>query len=165
MVDIAAERYDIGVRWGDQVAQDMIAVRLTGDVRMMIVGAPTYFERRPVPATPQDLLKHNCITLRLASSGGIYAWELRNGDRDVQARVNGQATFNSAYQIVNAALSGVGLAFIPADLAEPHVLDGRLVSVMENWCPTFPGLHAYYLSRRHSSRAFSLVIDAIRYQP
>jgi DNA-binding transcriptional LysR family regulator len=165
MVDIAAERYDIGVRWGDQVAQDMIAVRLTGDVRMMIVGAPSYFERRPVPASPQDLLKHNCITLRLASSGGIYAWELRNGDRDVQARVNGQATFNSAYQIVNAALSGVGLAFIPADLAEPHVLDGRLVSVMENWCPTFPGLHAYYLSRRHSSRAFSLVIDAIRYQP
>jgi DNA-binding transcriptional LysR family regulator len=165
MVDIAAERYDIGVRWGDQVAQDMIAVRLTPDVRMMIVGAPAYFDRRPVPASPQDLLKHNCITLRLASAGGIYAWELRNGDRDIQARVNGQVTFNSAYPILDAALSGIGLAFVPADLAERHVLQGRLVSVMESWCPTFPGLHAYYLSRRHSSRAFALVIDAIRYQP
>jgi DNA-binding transcriptional LysR family regulator len=164
MVDIAAERYDIGVRWGDQVQQDMIAVRLTPDVRMMIVGAPSYFERRPLPTSPQDLLKHNCITLRLASSGGVYAWELRNGDRDLQARVSGQATFNSAYQMLNAALSGIGLAFIPADLAEPHVGGGRLLSVMESWCPTFPGLHAYYLSRRHSSRAFALVIEAIRYQ-
>jgi DNA-binding transcriptional LysR family regulator len=165
MVDIAAERFDIGVRWGDQVAQDMIAVRLTADVRMVIVAAPGYFDHRPVPTSPQELLKHNCITLRLASSGGIYAWELRNGERDVQARVNGQVTFNSAYQVLNAALSGSGLAFIPADLAEPHLLEGRLLSVMENWCPTFPGLHAYYLSRRHSSRAFTLVIDAIRYQP
>jgi DNA-binding transcriptional LysR family regulator len=165
MVDIAAERFDIGVRWGDQVAQDMIAVRLTADVRMMIVATPGYFDRRPVPTSPQDLLKHNCITLRLASSGGIYAWELRNGERDVQARVNGQVTFNSAYQILNAALSGTGLAFIPADLAGPHVLEGRLLSVMESWCPTFPGLHAYYLSHRHSSRAFALVIDAIRLQP
>jgi DNA-binding transcriptional LysR family regulator len=164
MVDIAAERYDIGVRWGDQVAQDMIAVRLTADVRMMIVGAAGYFDRHPAPTSPQDLLKHNCITLRLASSGGLYAWELRNADRDVQARVSGQVTFNSAYQMLNAALSGIGLAFIPADLAEPHVREGRLQSVMESWCPTFPGLHAYYSGRRHSSRVLSLVIDAIRYQ-
>jgi DNA-binding transcriptional LysR family regulator len=163
MVDIAADRYDIGVRWGDQVEKDMIAVRLTPDVQMMIVGAPSYFERRPVPTSPQDLLKHNCITLRLASSGGLYAWELRNGDREMQARVSGQLTFTSAYQMLNAALSGMGLAFIPADLAEHGLRDGRLRSVMEDWCPTFPGLHAYYLSRRQSSRALALVIDAIRY--
>lgn len=163
MVDIAAEQYDIGVRYGDQVEQDMIAVRLTPDVRLMIVGAPSYFAHRPTPQTPQDLLKHNCITLRLASKGGVYAWELRDADRDIQARVTGQVTCTGAYQMVNAALSGIGLAFVTADLAEEHVKEGRLISVMENWCSTFPGLHAYYSSRHHSSRAFSLVIDAIRY--
>jgi DNA-binding transcriptional LysR family regulator len=163
MVDIAAERFDIGVRWGDQVEQDMIAVRLTADMRLMIVGAPSYFATRPVPASPQDLLKHNCITLRLASSGGLYAWELRQGEREVQAKVSGQATFTSVYQMINAAIGGAGLAFVTADVAEPHVRAGRLVSVMEDWCPSFPGAHAYYSSRRHPSRAFELVIDALRY--
>jgi DNA-binding transcriptional LysR family regulator len=164
MVDIAAERYDIGVRWGDQVEQDMVAVRLTPDVPTMIVGSPSYFEMHPVPTSPQDLLKHNCITLRLSGSGGLYAWELRNADHALQARVSGQVTFNGAYQMLNAALSGCGLAFVTADLAEPHVRAGRLRSVMENWCPAFSGLHAYYPSRRHSSRALALVIDAIRYK-
>jgi DNA-binding transcriptional LysR family regulator len=164
MVDIAAERYDIGVRWGDQVEKDMIAVRLTPDVRMMIVGSPGYFDWRPVPGSPQELMKHNCITLRLSSSGGIYAWELHNAGRNLQVRVRGQATFNSAYQMLNAAVSGCGLAFVPEDLAGAHVREGRLRSVMEDWCPTFPGLHAYYPSRRHTSRALALVIDAIRYQ-
>jgi DNA-binding transcriptional LysR family regulator len=164
MVDIAAERYDIGVRHGDQVEKDMIAVRLTADVRMMIVGAPGYFGTRPLPTTPQELQKHNCITLRLASSGGIYAWELRDAGRDVEVRVRGQATFNSAYQILNAALSGCGVAFVPEEMAGIHVREGRLLSVMEDWCPSFPGLHAYYPSRRHSSRALALVIDAIRYK-
>lgn len=164
MVDVAAERFDIGVRFGDQVEKDMVAVRLTPDVQMMIVGSPGYFETHRVPTSPQDLLKHNCITLRLSSSGGIYAWELRNGDRELEARVSGQATFNSAYQMLNAALSGCGLAFVPEEMAGPHVREGRLLSVMENWCPAFPGLHAYYPSRRHSSRALALVIDAIRYR-
>lgn len=164
MVDIAAERFDIGVRYGDQVEKDMVAVRLTLDVPMAIVGSPGYFEKRPIPASPQDLMKHNCITLRLSSSGGLYAWELRNGDRDIEVRVKGQVTFNSAYQLLNAALSGSGLAFIPEELAAPHVQAGRLLSVMKNWCPAFPGLHAYYPSRRHSSRALALVIDAIRYR-
>jgi DNA-binding transcriptional LysR family regulator len=162
IVDIAAERYDIGVRFGDQVEKDMIAVRLTADVRMMIVGSPSYFGVRPLPTSAQDLQKHNCITLRLSGSGGIYAWELRNAGRNVEIRVRGQATFNSAYQILNAALSGCGLAFVPEDLAGIHVRAGRLLSVMEDWCPSFPGLHAYYPSRRHSSRALRLVIDAIR---
>ncbi|MDB5798843.1 MAG: LysR family transcriptional regulator [Paucimonas sp.] len=162
MVDIAAEAYDIGVRWGDQVQQDMVAVRLTPDVRMMIVAAPSYFDAHPTPAAPPDLLKHNCITLRLAG-GGLYAWELRRENDDVQARVTGQATFNGAYQIVGAALSGSGLAFVPEDMVQAHIEAGRLISVMADWCPWFPGLHAYYPSRRHSSRALALVIEAIRY--
>jgi DNA-binding transcriptional LysR family regulator len=165
MVDIAAERYDIGVRFGDQVDKDMIAVRLTPDVRMMIVGSPAYFQTRRVPDSVQELQKHNCIELRLSSSGGIYAWELRDGERDIEVRVRGQVTFNSAYQMLGAALSGCGLAYVTADMAAQHVREGRLVSVMEDWCPTFPGLHAYYPSRRNSSRALGLVIDAIRYKP
>lgn len=162
MVDIAAERYDIGVRWGDQVEKDMIAVRLTPDMRTMIVGAPAYFAHRRLPASPQDLSKHNCVGLRLASAGGVYAWELRHEGRDLEMRPRGQLIFNSAYQMLGAALSGCGLAFVTEDLAGPHVRAGRLVSVMEDWCPSFPGLHAYYPSRRHSSRALALVIDAIR---
>jgi DNA-binding transcriptional LysR family regulator len=163
MVDIAAERYDIGVRFGDMVEKDMVAVRLTADVAMAIVGAPSYFAWHAEPTSPAELMKHNCITLRLAS-GGIYAWELHHDGRDMEVRVRGQAIFNNAYQILAAALSGNGLAFVPAELAAPYVRDGRLVSVMENWCPKFPGLHAYYPSRRHSSRALALVIAAIRYQ-
>jgi DNA-binding transcriptional LysR family regulator len=164
LVDIAAERYDIGVRWGDQVEQDMIAVRLTADAPMVIVGSPDYFKGRSIPTSPQELQQHNCITLRLSSNGGLYAWELCDGDRPIEVKVSGQATFNSAYQMLNAALSGVGLAFLTAEIAEPYVKDGRLLSVMSEWCPPFPGLHAYYLSRRHPSRAFTLVIDALRYQ-
>ena len=164
MVDIAAERYDIGVRWGDQVEKDMIAVRLTEDVKMMIVGAPSYFSHRPVPTSSQDLMKHNCIVLRLASSGGLYAWELQHEGRDMEVRVRGQLVFNSAYQIMHAALDGCGLAFLPEDLVGPHVRTGRLHSVMEDSCPRFPGLHAYYPSRRQNSRALALVIDAIRWK-
>jgi DNA-binding transcriptional LysR family regulator len=106
MVDIAAERFDIGVRWGDQVEKDMVAVRITPDVKMMIVGSPAYFSHRPVPTSVQDLMKHNCISLRLASSGGVYAWELKHDGRDMEVRVRGQYTFNGVYQMVNAALSG-----------------------------------------------------------
>lgn len=164
MVDIMAERFDIGVRWGDQVAKDMIAVRLAPDQQMLIVGAPGYLSERGVPATPQELLSHNCITLRLASGGGLYAWELRSGARDLQVRVGGQATFNSSYQMLNAALSGCGLAFLPQDLAWPHLQVGRLQAVLQDWCPVFPGLHAYYPSRRQSTRALALVIEALRYR-
>jgi DNA-binding transcriptional LysR family regulator len=164
MVDVAADRYDIGVRYGDQVEKDMIAVRLTPDVAMMIVGSPGYFEWHSVPTSPQELMKHNCITLRLASSGGIYAWELQHDGRDIEVRVRGQAVFTSAYHMLNAAITGSGLAFVPEELAGPYVREGRLVSVMQDWCPKFPGLHAYYPSRRNSSRALALVIDAIRHK-
>lgn len=163
MVDVVAERFDIGVRYGDQVEKDMIAVRLTADVPMVIVGSPEYFEGRPAPTCPQDLLQHNCITLRL-SGGGIYAWELQKDGEALEARVSGQATFNSAYPIAQAALSGCGLAFVPEEMVRAHIAAGRLVSVMADWCPTFPGLHAYYPSRRHSSRALTLVIEALRRQ-
>ena len=162
MVDIVEERYDIGVRWGDQVAKDMIAVRIAPDMRQTIVGTADYVKARGTPQTPQDLLKHNCITLRLASSGGVYAWELKNAGRETQVRVDGQATFNGAYQMLGAALSGCGLAFLPQDMVHPHLKAKRLVSVMEDWCPTFPGLHAYYPSRRQSSRTLRLVIGAVR---
>ena len=164
MVDIVAERYDIGVRWGDQVAKDMIAVRLAPDMRQTIVASPGYLQSRGIPHTPQDLAAHSCIALRLASSGGLYAWELNNGSREMQVRVEGQAIFNGAYQLLNGALSGRGLAFLPEDLTLPHLQAGRLQSVLADWCPTFPGLHAYYPSRRQSSRALTLVIDAIRWR-
>ena len=164
IVDIAAERFDIGVRHGGQVDKDMIAVRLTADVPMRIVGAPAYFARRPKPVSVADLMKHNCITLRLSSSGGIYAWELRRDGEEIDARVRGQAVFNDVGHHLGAALSGNGLAFLPDDLVADHLKAGRLLSVMEDWCPSFPGLHAFYPSRRHSSRALALVIDAIRYR-
>ncbi|WP_041675901.1 LysR family transcriptional regulator [Ramlibacter tataouinensis] len=161
MVDIAAERYDIGVRYGDQVQKDMVAVRLTPDVPMTIVGSPRYFRTHKLPTRVQDLVRHNCITLRL-TGGGMYAWELRDGGRDVEVRVEGQVTFNGAYQMLHAALDGYGLAFLPVDMTQPHVDAGRLVRVMDDCCPNFPGLHAYYPSRRNSSRALRLVIEAIR---
>lgn len=162
MVDIAAERYDIGVRHGDQVEKDMIAVRLTDEVPMAIVGSPAYFAWHQVPTTLQELLKQNCITLRLRSSGGIYAWELQHDGRPVDARVRGQVVLTNVYHMLDAALDGVGLAFLPESMVAPHVREGRLVSVMQDWCMPFQALHAYYPSRRHTSRALGLVIDAIR---
>lgn len=164
LTDIAAERYDIGVRYGDQVDKDMIAVRLTPELPTMIVGSPAYFAWHTKPTSPQDLMKHNCITLRLATRGGIYAWELEHDGRKVEARVRGQTVFSNAGQMVNAALSGNGLAFLTEDMVGEHVRSGRLISVMSDWCSAFPGLYAYYSSRRHASRALSIVIDAIRYK-
>lgn len=164
MVDIAAVGFDIGVRYGDQLEKDMIAVRLMPDVPTMIVGSPSYFSWHTKPTTPQELMKHNCITLRMVSNGGIYAWELARDGKPIEVRVRGQAVFTTGYHMVNAAVSGCGLAFVTKDLAAPYLADGRLVSVMEDWCPGFPGLHAYYPSRRNSSRALGLVIDAIRHK-
>ena len=164
MMDIAAERFDIGVRYGDQVQQDMVAVRLTQGCTMSIVGAPRYFERHREPVTVQDLSRHNCISLRLSSSGRLYAWELLDGGKAVETRVTGQLIFSGAYQMLHAALSGGGLAFLPVEMTQPHVDAGRLRSVMHDCCPTFPGLHAYYPSHRNSSRAMQLVIEAIRFK-
>jgi DNA-binding transcriptional LysR family regulator len=162
--DIVADRYDIGVRHGDQVARDMIAVRLAPEMRMAIVGAPGYLEKHARPKKPQDLTGHQCINLRLPTLGGFYPWELKKGSREVQVRVDGQLAFNGTYQMLAAALSGYGLAYIPADLAQEHIEAGRLVKVLEDWCPVFPGLHACYATRREFSRAMTVVIDAIRYR-
>ncbi|MCX8004007.1 MAG: LysR family transcriptional regulator [Burkholderiaceae bacterium] len=162
MVDIAAESVDIGIRWGDQLQKDMIAVRLTPDQPLTIVGAPAYFRTHGVPSSPQDLLRHNCTTLRLATRGGLYAWELEQGERKVEVRVSGQTVFTSVYPMLQAALGGLCLAFLPTDLTQPHVDAGRLQRVMDDWCPSFPGLHAYYTSRRHPSRALKIVVDALR---
>jgi DNA-binding transcriptional LysR family regulator len=164
LVDIAAERYDIGVRYGDQVQKDMVAVRLTDELPMTIVGSPRYFETHAIPRTVQDLTRHNCITLRLSSRGGLYAWELRDGERKVDVRVDGQVVLNGAYQMLNAALSGSGLAFLPEMMTQPHVDAGRLRRVMDDCCVPFPPLYAYYPSHRNSSRALRLVIDAIRHR-
>jgi DNA-binding transcriptional LysR family regulator len=164
MSNIVADRFDLGVRWGDQVEKDMIAVRIGPDVKSVIVGAPSYLAKHPAPQTPQDLVNHNCISLRL-TSGGTYAWELAKGKRRMQVRVDGQLTFNGAYQMLNAALGGAGLAFLPADLVQPYLDKGRLRWVLAEWSPTFPGLHIFYASRRESSRALSVVIDALRYRP
>ncbi|WP_250495075.1 LysR family transcriptional regulator [Caballeronia sp. GAWG1-1] len=162
--DIVADRYDIGVRHGDQVAKDMIAVRLAPQMRMAIVGTPEYLEKHVRPKKPQDLTGHQCINLRLPTLGGFYPWELKKGNREVQVRVDGQLAFNGTYQMLAAALSGYGLAYVPADLAQQHVAAGLLVKVLEDWCPVFPGLHACYANRREFSRAMTVIIDAIRYR-
>jgi DNA-binding transcriptional LysR family regulator len=164
LTDIVAQRYDAGVRHGEQVAKDMIAVRIGPDMRMAVVGAPSYFAERSPPKTPQDLIGHNCINLRLPTLGGLYAWEFEKGDRELKVRVEGQLVFNGSYQMLNAALAGFGLAYVPEDLAQPHLAKGRLKRVLEDWCPPFSGYHLYYPSRRQSSPAFALLVDALRYR-
>lgn len=164
MADIVAQRYDAGVRLGDQVEKDMIAVRIGPDLRMAVVGAPAYFANRPHPKTPHDLAGHSCINLRLPTHGGLYAWELERKGREVKSRVEGQLVFNSGSQILTAALAGFGLAYVPEDRALPHIAEGRLVRVLEDWCPPFSGYHLYYPSRRQSSRALAVLVDALRYR-
>jgi DNA-binding transcriptional LysR family regulator len=164
LTDIVAQRYDAGVRLGEQVAKDMIAVPIGPDMRMAVVGTPSYFKKRPEPRRPQDLIGHNCINLRLQTHGGLYAWEFEKGDRELKVRVEGQLVFNGTAQMLNAALAGFGLAYVPQDLAQPHVAKGRLKRVLEDWCPPFPGYHLYYPSRRQSSAAFALLVDALRYR-
>ncbi|MGO8203266.1 LysR family transcriptional regulator [Rhizobium ruizarguesonis] len=164
LTDIVAERYDAGVRLGEQVAKDMIAVRIGPDMRMAVVGAPAYFDTRPKPLTPQDLTDHNCINLRLPTYGSVYAWEFEKDGRELRVRVEGQLVFNNIALRLNAVLAGMGLAYMPENLIEAPLADGRLVRVLENWCPPFSGYHLYYPSRRHTSPAFALVVDALRYR-
>lgn len=160
--DIVAEQYDLGIRQGDEVAEGMIAARIAPDVRFVIVGAPSYLDKHAPLAAPSDLTQHNCINLRLPTRSGLYAWELKRGNQEIRVRVDGQLVLNGAYQILYAAQAGRGLAFLPEDLAQPFLETGKLRIVLEDWCPTFPGLHLYYPSRRQSSRALSLLIEALR---
>ncbi|OHV21800.1 LysR family transcriptional regulator [Rhizobium sp. RMa-01] len=164
LTDIVAERYDAGVRLGEQVAKDMIAVRIGPDMRMAVVGAPAYFEMRSTPLTPRDLTDHNCINLRLPTYGSVYAWEFERDGHEMNVRVEGQLTFNNIALRLNAALAGAGLTYLPEDAVQAHLADGRLVRVLEDWCAPFPGYHLYYPSRRHASAAFTLLVDALRYR-
>jgi DNA-binding transcriptional LysR family regulator len=165
LTDIVAERFDAGVRSGEQVAKDMIAVRIGPDMRMAVVGAPSYFKTRPEPEEPRDLVDHNCITLRLPTHGGLYAWEFEKDGRDLRVRVDGQLTYNTTAQMLNASLAGLGLAYVPEGWAQPHFAKGRLKRVLEDWCLPYSGYHLYYPSRRQPTPAFSLLVDALRYRP
>jgi DNA-binding transcriptional LysR family regulator len=160
--DIVADRYDIGVRLGDEVAKDMIAAPISPPMTMAIVGSPKYLKSRSAPKTPQDLTLHNCINLRLPTRDALLPWELKKGKRQLRVRVDGQLVFNSVYPILEAAIGGFGLGYVPKALAAPHVAARRLVWVLEDWFPMFAGHHVYYPSRRKSSRAVELVVEALK---
>lgn len=161
--DIVAERFDAGVRLGEQVDKDMIAVPIGPKIRMAAAASPDYFSRHGIPKQPSDLTAHRCIAQRQVS-GGLYAWEFERRGRELEVRVEGQVIMNTSPHIVAAALDGIGIAFLPEDEFSPHLEQGRLVRVLEDWCPPFPGFHLYYPSRRHPSPAFSLVLAALRYR-
>jgi DNA-binding transcriptional LysR family regulator len=162
--DIVAERYDAGIRFGEQIAKDMIAVRIGPDVRMAVVGAPSYFARRQRPKKPQDLTAQDCINFRLPTFGGLYAWEFEKNGRELKARVEGQLVFNNLDLILDAALAGFGLAYLPEDMLKAHLAQRRLARVLADWCPPFTGYHLYYPSRRQPTPAFALLVDALRYR-
>lgn len=162
--DIVEERFDAGVRLGEQVAKDMIAVPIGPDVRMALVGAPSYFEAHPQPRTPHDLAAHQCINLRLRTLGGFYAWEFERGGRELKVRVEGQVAFNDARLIIKAARTGLGLAYVFRDLVEEELSSGALIPVLADWTPPFAGYHLYYPSRRQQSPAFALMVEALRYR-
>ena len=143
LTDIVAHRYDAGVRWGEQVGKDMIAVRIGPDIRFAVIVAKSYFAKRSVPKTPQELVSHSCINLRLPTYGGLYAWEFAKGTRELKVRVEGQLVFNSIFDVLDAALAGFGIAFVPEDMAQPHLVKGRLTRVLEDWCPPWSGYHLY----------------------
>ncbi len=164
LTDIVTERFDAGVRLGEQVAKDMVAVRIGPDLRMAVVGAPEYFKGRKRPRTPQDLTEHDCINLRLPTAGGLYAWEFEKGDRELRVRVEGQLVFNTATLAVKAAVAGAGLAFVPEDRVRDHIREGRLLRVLTDWCTPFSGFHLYYPSRRQPRPAFAVLVDALRYR-
>ncbi len=160
--DIVADRFDAGVRLGDTIDKDMIAMPIGPKLRMAAAASPDYFARYPVPKTPHDLTQHQCINMRMVRSGGIYVWEFDHEGGELKVRVNGQLTFNTSDHVVDAALAGLGIAFLPEEEFGSHIREGRLVRVLESWCHPFPGYYLYYPSRKQPSPAFSLVVDALR---
>ena len=164
LIDVAAHRYDAGVRLGEQLAKDMVAVRIGPDVRFAVVGTKSYFAKHPPPETPHDLIKHSCINIRQATHGGLWAWDFERNGRELKVRVDGQLIFNNIFQVRDAALDGAGLAYMPEDLARPHLSKGRLRWVLQDWSPPWPGYHLYYPSRRQSSPAFSLLVETLRHR-
>jgi DNA-binding transcriptional LysR family regulator len=164
LTDIVAERFDAGVRPGEIVAKDMISVRIGPDMRFAVVGAPVYFAKRPRPKAPQDLTGHNCIGLRLPTRGNLYVWEFEKNGRELNVRVDGQFVFNTTALILNAAVEGFGLAYLPEEQVQVHLAEGRLVRVLADWCPPSSGYHLYYPNRRQPTPAFALLVDALRYK-
>ena len=163
LTDIVAEGFDAGVRLGEQVAKDMIAMRIGPDMRMAVVGSPAYFSRYPTPVTPADLVSHNCITLRMPTHGGLFMWEFEKNGQALKVRIEGQLVFNNIAMRLESVLQGLGLAYMPEDVVRPHVEQGRLIRVLEDWCEPYSGYHLYYPSRRQSSPAFTLLREALRY--
>lgn len=163
LTDIVAQGYDAGVRMGEQVAKDMVAVRIGPDMRMAVVGSPKYFKSRSLPQSPHDLMEHNCINVRLPTYGGVFPWDLEKDGQEVNVRVEGQLVFNNLALRVQSALDGLGIAYLPEDAVASHIKSSRLIRVLEEWCPTFSGYHLYYPSRKHTP-ALSVLIDKLRYR-
>lgn len=163
LTNIVAERYDAGVRLGEQVARDMIALRIGPDFRQALVGAPSYFARQSRPDTPHDLTAHACINLRLPTSGGLWSWPFAKDNRELKVRAEGPLAFNAISLIVKAALAGLGLAYLPEDIVRDHVAEGRLIRVLADWSPVVTGYHLYYPNRQPSP-AFALLVEALRYR-
>ena len=163
-VDIVGEQFDAGVRLGESVSKDMIALRIGPDWRFLVVGTPGYLSRRSPPEHPRDLTNHQCINLRMASAGNLYAWEFEKDDRELEVKVTGQLTYDSIVPVLQAALDGLGLAYVPEDLAQPHIDAGRLKVALSDWCPIVQGYHLYYPNRRLPPPAFSRLVNALRYR-
>ncbi|WP_421590960.1 LysR family transcriptional regulator [Shinella sp. M27] len=164
LTDIVAERYDAGVRLGEQLAKDMIAIRIGPEMRMAVVGAPSYFRQNPWPEVPQDLTGHNCIQIRMPTHGNILSWEFEKDGHELKVRVEGQLVFNNIAMRLDAVRRGLGLAYMPEDQVADLIASGEVVRVLEDWCEPFPGYHLYYPNRRHTSPAFALVVEALRYR-
>ena len=164
LTDIVAERFDAGVRLGEQVEKDMVAVRIGPDMRMAVVGAPSYYAKRKPPHSPRDLMGHICVNLRLPTYGGVYAWEFEKDGHELKVRVEGQLVLNNLDMRLNAALAGLGLAYLPEDYVLAHLAEGRLIRALEDWCPPFAGYHLYYPSRRQATPAFAVLVDALRFR-
>ena len=162
--NLVEERFDAGVRLGESIDKDMIAVRIGPDWRMIAVASPDYLATHQIPATPQDLVGHVCINMRQATAGGLYAWEFEKDARELRVRVEGQLTFNTSMPMIDAALSGYGIAFVPDDLAMEHIAAGRLTLLLEDWSPAFAGYHLYYPSRRQMSPAMTFIVETLRHR-
>ncbi|OWT60273.1 LysR family transcriptional regulator [Candidimonas nitroreducens] len=164
LTDIAAHRYDAGVRSGNRVDKDMIAVRIGPDFRMAVAATPGYLAGKPLPSTPHELIQHRCINLRLPTHGGLYAWDFEKDGQEINVRVQGQTVFNNTFLMLQAALDGMGFAYVPLDLLQPHIEQGRLVPVLKNWWPLLTGYHLYYANRRQLAPALALVIETLRWR-
>ena len=161
--NVVSERFDAGIRLGESISQDMIAVPIGPPMRLVVVGSPDYFDQNSFPATPYDLTFHSCVDIRHRPDGNIYAWEFEEDDKEFTVRGNGKLVFNSIMHVLNAAIDGIGLAYVPEQLAEPYIQEGKLLMILTEWCPYFPGFHLYYPNRRQSSPAFKAFVERFKF--